>query len=59
MSIPWPSTNAAGPVVAEPAQSLFLLVHGGHVPALSVELESDVRADAAAADDQAPSYRSH
>src|SRR5580765_9113568 len=51
MSIPWPSTKPPAQS-SEAAESLLLLVHGGHVPPLAVELEGEVRADAAAADHQ-------
>ena len=44
--------EAALPMVAEAADGLFLLVHGGHVPPLAVELKGDIRTDAAAADDE-------
>src|SRR5207253_1073640 len=44
--------EAAAPVVAEAGESLFLLVHGRHVPALAVELEGDAGADTAATDHQ-------
>ena len=37
-----PDDEPAGPVVAEPAERLLVLVDGGHVPPFAVELEREV-----------------
>src|SRR5262249_22327633 len=47
-----PDDECTWPVLAQPRQSILVLVHDGHVPALLMELERDRRADATTADDE-------